>query len=31
MQVTVSNGSTGWIARTGTNGLGNNVTPIACP
>ncbi|MEA5447398.1 hypothetical protein VB780_02375 [Leptolyngbya sp. CCNP1308] len=31
MQVTIYNGSTGWIARTGTNGLGSNVTPITCP
>lgn len=31
MQVTIYNGSTGWIARTGTNGSGNNITPIACP
>ncbi|MBD1872428.1 hypothetical protein H6F75_02940 [Nodosilinea sp. FACHB-131] len=31
MQVTIYNGSTGWIARTGTNGLGNNITPITCP
>lgn len=31
MQVTIYNGSTGWIARTGTNGIGNNITPITCP
>ncbi|MBW4462898.1 MAG: SH3 domain-containing protein [Nodosilinea sp. WJT8-NPBG4] len=31
MQVTIYNGSTGWIARTGANGLGNNITPITCP
>lgn len=31
MQVTIYSGGTGWIARTGTNGLGSNITPITCP
>lgn len=31
MAITLSNGSTGWIARTGFNGVGNNVTSVACP
>lgn len=31
MAITLSNGSTGWIARTGFNGVGNNVTSITCP
>lgn len=30
-QVRIYNGSIGWVARTGTSGLGNNITPIACP
>jgi hypothetical protein len=31
MATTISNGSTGWIARTGPNGVGSNVTPQTCP
>ncbi|MFQ4140132.1 hypothetical protein PGN35_027850 [Nodosilinea sp. PGN35] len=31
MAVTIYNGSTGWIARTGPNGVGSNVTAIPCP
>ncbi len=31
MAVTIYGGSTGWIARTGPNGLGSNVTSHVCP
>jgi hypothetical protein len=31
LATTLFNGSTGWIARTGPNGAGSNVTPQACP
>jgi hypothetical protein len=31
MQVRIYSGSTGWIARTGINGLGSNITPTTCP
>ncbi|MBE9135886.1 hypothetical protein IQ254_01470 [Nodosilinea sp. LEGE 07088] len=31
MATTMFNGSTGWIARTGPNGVGSNVTPQPCP
>lgn len=31
MQVRVSNSTSGWIARTGPNGLGSNITPTNCP
>ncbi|HSM82377.1 MAG TPA: SH3 domain-containing protein, partial [Nodosilinea sp.] len=31
MQVSIFNGSSGWIARTGVNGVGSNVTPTNCP
>lgn len=31
MQVRISNGTTGWIARTGPGGVGSNVTPTNCP
>ena len=31
MQVRLSTGSTGWIARTGPGGVGSNVTPTSCP
>ncbi len=31
MAVTIFNGGTGWVARTGPNGQGSNVTSIPCP
>ncbi|WP_035985064.1 hypothetical protein [Leptolyngbya sp. KIOST-1] len=31
MQVSIFNAGTGWIARTGANGVGSNVTPTNCP
>lgn len=31
MQVSPPNSSTGWIARTGSGGVGSNVTPTSCP
>ncbi|WOD41280.1 hypothetical protein [Nodosilinea sp. E11] len=31
MQVGIFNGDSGWIARTGANGIGSNVTPTTCP
>jgi hypothetical protein len=31
IQVSIFNGSTGWIATTGPNGVGSNITPRTCP
>ncbi|TVQ07622.1 MAG: SH3 domain-containing protein [Leptolyngbya sp. DLM2.Bin27] len=31
VQVRLANGGTGWVSRTGTGGLGSNMTPIPCP
>lgn len=31
MQVSITGGRTGWIARTGPGGVGSNVTPTNCP
>ena len=31
MQVRIYDGSLGWIARTGSGGVGSNVTPTNCP
>lgn len=31
VQVRIANGGTGWVSRTGIGGLGDNMTPIACP
>ncbi|MGF1519790.1 MAG: SH3 domain-containing protein [Nodosilinea sp.] len=31
VQVSLANGGMGWVARTGTGGLGSNMTPIPCP
>lgn len=31
LAVTIYNGSTGWISRTGPNGIGTNATPQTCP
>jgi hypothetical protein len=31
MQVSILNGSTGWLARTGSGGVGSNITPTNCP
>lgn len=31
LAITLSNGNTGWVARTGTYGQGSNVTSIPCP
>ncbi|MGB5975479.1 MAG: SH3 domain-containing protein [Nodosilinea sp.] len=31
MQVRISDGTNRWIARTGANGVGSNITPTNCP